>query len=88
MFEIFPVERRQTGSFYGVEHEDKEDFFFHNIIEKSGLILEKKKGCLAGVSQGFVFPWKSSGMREGKSKGSKDKPQGGGIAAMWVQKSA
>lgn len=60
MFEIFPVERRQTGSFYEVEHEDKEDFFFflffHNIIEKSGLILEKKNGCLAGISKSSCFP--------------------------------
>lgn len=61
MFEIFPVERRQTGSFYEVEHEDKEDFFFHNITEKSGLILGKKNGCLAGI---FESSCKSSGVEE------------------------
>lgn len=27
----------------------KRIFFFHNIIEKSGLILGKKNGCLAGI---------------------------------------
>lgn len=59
MFEIFPVEGRQTGSFYEVEHEDKEDFFFHNIIEESGLNLENKNGWLEGISQSSCFPARS-----------------------------